>query len=154
MAGRTAGARLGRGRGRGRRGYEPSRRPGPPQDFWKSPIPPTLLLPLSPPSTLPHLPGPFPLSRPSCSLPSLKPAALAAETTWGPRLNSFQPYYMVNSTLGTEESLVLTSWQCSSASTTGPPPTPSALLSSLAPSPGGPDVLEPQQDTETQSRPG
>lgn len=50
-------------------------------------------------------------------------------------------------------SLVLTSGSSAQSAPRGPSPTPSALLSSLAPSPGGPDVLEPQRDTETQSRP-
>lgn len=55
---------------------------------------------------------------------------------------------MARSRLGDKEPLPLTSWQLLSAGTTGAFP-PSAPLSSLAPSPGGPDVLEPWQDTET-----
>lgn len=54
---------------------------------------------------------------------------------------------MAKSRLGAEESLALTSWQLLSAGTSGAFP-PRAPLSSLAPSPGGPDVLEPWQDTD------
>nr|KAF6392574.1 hypothetical protein mPipKuh1_007775 [Pipistrellus kuhlii] len=113
--------------------------------FLGKPICLTLLTRLPPLTALVHLPNLLPSLRPSyLSLSLTNTSSLGCRNhPWGPCLNSHQLSSMVNSRLEQRSLWYLLLGSTAQTAPRGPPSTPNASLSSLAPSPGGPDIQEP-----------
>lgn len=113
--------------------------------FLGKPICPALFTRLPPLAALVHLPSLLPSLRPFyLSLSLINTSSLGCRNhPWGPCLNSHQLSYMVNSRLEQRSLWYLVLGSTAQTAPWGPPSTPSASLSSLAPSTGGPDIQEP-----------